>query len=565
MFNNNFRAILAVSLLSTSMCQATPPVLASTSSKPVGASSFEAGHAPGNAVSSGTTAATGWVASTSTFPQWLVIDLGAIYTLTSIHQTFAASDLWSFKIEGSNDNYVDDSYWTTLADETSGVAGQSFTLPVSGSFRYIRLYVTNAQSNAASSTGLSVAGHITTQSSASVPRPQRAASGGYTIGVQACNLWANKMDWQTLADYPDRVSIMGSYNEAYDISTDWQIKMAVEHGISFIQPCWFRQQGNEGAPTVMASFDHFLNSLANSAHYRSMLKFDIDWVNTGPAVGGSSGVADFVNNLVPYWINTYFSKPNYLTMYGKPVLAIYDFETFITQMGGLANAKSAIQSFRAAVAKAGYPGLYLETQQSGSTTPAGHWVVAGDPRGVSTMFGNYYTKDYAHTNADAAAAGFDFVFAYHLPTFTDLMVSKTPSDTEVMAEQTQAWSNWKQYSAVPTIVTASMGWNAAPWAENNDSWKLSTADWQSLLANNAKAAMAARVSGLSSKVIMLDNWNEYAEGHYIAPTSGDGYGYLDGVAAAFSPNWTASTAKTVDVTPNQSTIPQVLTPAVSSK
>ena len=542
---------------------ASPTLAASTVGKPAAASSFAAAHPAGSADVQSSKQVTSWVAASNSFPQWLVIDLGAIYKLNSVKQVFANIDLWSYKIEGSYDDYGTDAWWTTLADNSSGVLGQSFTSTVSGSFRYLRLYVTGSKKNTASSIGLSVNGTLVTQSSASVPTPKPAATGAYIVGAQACDLWANKMDWQTLNGYPARASIMGTYNEAYDVATDWQIKMAVEHGISFLQPCWYRLANNEGASTVMASYDQLLQSIANSATYRNSIKFSIDWINVGTGLGGASGVADFVNNLVPYWINTYFSKSNYLKFGGKPVLAIYDFETFISQMGSLANAQSAIQSFRKAVSKAGFAGLILETQQSGSTTPADHWVVGNDPRGVDVKFGNYYTKDYAHTNADAAAAGFDFAFAYHLPSFTDLMVSQTPTDAQATSEQEQAWSNWLQYSALPTIVTASMGWNAAPWSENNISWKLTTADYQSLLVS-AKSAMSARRSGMPTNMVLLDNWNEYGEGHYIAPTKGDSYGYLDAVGAVFSPNWPSVVPSSIDTMPNVTAIPQMLAPSGSA-
>ncbi len=535
---------------------ASPSPSASTTGKPAAASSFAVDHPPSSANVQSSKQVTSWVASTASFPQWLVIDLGAIYKLSSVRQIFASADDWSFKIEGSNDDYDNDAWWTTLADNTSGVSGRSFTSAVSGSFRYVRLYIIGSKAKAASSIGLSVNGTLVSQSSASVPTPKPAATGAYLVGAQACNLWANKMDWQTLNGYPDRLSIMGTYNEAYDVATDWQIKMAVEHGISFLQPCWYRLAGNEGASTVVASYDQLLHSIANSAKYRSSIKFSIDWINVGAGLGGASGVADFVNNLVPYWISTYFLKANYLKIDGKPVLAIYDFETFISQMGGLTNAQAAIQAFRQAVLKAGFPGLILETQQSGSTTPADHWVVGTDPKGVDVKFGNYFTRDYAHTNADAAAAGFDFAFAYHLPSFTDLMVSKTPTEAQVTGEQQQAWSNWLQYSAVPTIVTASMGWNAAPWAENNISWKLTPSDFKSLLLS-AKSAMAQR-SGTPTKMVLLDNWNEYGEGHYISPTKADGYGYLDAVGAAFSPDWPSTVSSRIDQMPDVTAIPQIL-------
>ncbi len=557
-------------VLSMSVCLAIgfcpAPVLASagveanTAGKPASASSAAAGHSPEYATGSGAVGSGGWMAATKDFPQWLVVDLGALYTIRSTTQTFGSADTWSYKIEGSNDDFEDDAYWTTLADVTSGAVGTNFTNAVSGNFRYVRLYVTGSKSNVANSVAFTVSGTLTQQSSASVPLPKPADTGAVLVGAQACNLWANRMDWQTIANYPDRASIMGTYDEAYDVSTDWQIKMAVEHGISFMQPCWFRLAENEGFPRVLASYDHFLNSLANSAKYRSLMRFDIDWINTGPEIGGTSGEDDFLKKLVPYWIKTYFSKPNYLKVDGKPVIAIYDYELFISQMGGLEKARNAVKAFREYVLDAGYPGMVLETQQSGSTTPASHWVVGHDPRGVDVKFGNYYTKDYTHTNADAAAAGFDAIFAYHIPTFTDLMLSAHPDEAQVTAEQVQAWSNWQQYSAIPSIVTASMGWNSAPWGGTSDTWKLTPTGWRSLLSS-AKTAMAARGTGIGSQIILLDNWNEYGEGHYIAPTRLDGYGYLDAVGAVFSPNWRTKVPALIDMTPDTVKIPHVLSPS----
>jgi hypothetical protein len=201
--------------------------------------------------------------------------------------------------------------------------------------------------------------------------------------------------------------------------------------------------------------------------------------------------------------------------------------------------------------------MVLLTQNSLSTTPANHWVLPGDPRGVSAEFGNLYTADYAHTNADAAAAGFDAVFAYHVPTFTDLMVSPTPTDAQVLSEQSQAWANWLSFSALPTVVTASVGWNAAPWKENDDSWRLTPTDWGTLLSQ-AKSALAARSHQGTGSVLLLDNWNEYAEGHDIAPTAQDGYTYLDAVGAAFSPGWPAKVPASIDTLPVKSAIPQLL-------
>ncbi|MGZ4974992.1 MAG: glycoside hydrolase family 99-like domain-containing protein, partial [Limisphaerales bacterium] len=39
---------------------------------------------------------------------------------------------------------------------------------------------------------------------------------------------------------------------------------------------------------------------------------------------------------------------------------------------------------------------------------------------------------------------------------------------------------------------------------------------------------------LGSKLLLLDNWNEWSEGHYIAPHREYGFGYLDAVRRVFS-------------------------------
>ena len=38
---------------------------------------------------------------------------------------------------------------------------------------------------------------------------------------------------------------------------------------------------------------------------------------------------------------------------------------------------------------------------------------------------------------------------------------------------------------------------------------------------------------LGSKMLLLDNWNEWGEGHYIAPYREFGFGYLDAVRKVF--------------------------------
>jgi hypothetical protein len=40
---------------------------------------------------------------------------------------------------------------------------------------------------------------------------------------------------------------------------------------------------------------------------------------------------------------------------------------------------------------------------------------------------------------------------------------------------------------------------------------------------------------LASRLILLDNWNEYGEGHFIFPAKEYRFGYLDAVRKVFAP------------------------------
>jgi len=102
------------------------------------ASTSNGDNIPSKAVD-GTTA-TDWVAQGAIFPQTLQVDLGASFALSSIRQRFHDNATFRYRLEGSNNA----TNWTVLVDRTTGVAGQVFTEPVSGSHRYVRLVVTGA-------------------------------------------------------------------------------------------------------------------------------------------------------------------------------------------------------------------------------------------------------------------------------------------------------------------------------------------------------------------------------------------------------------------------------------
>ncbi|MDR2041217.1 MAG: gamma-glutamyl-gamma-aminobutyrate hydrolase family protein [Tannerella sp.] len=75
----------------------------------------------------------------------------------------------------------------------------------------------------------------------------------------------------------------------------------------------------------------------------------------------------------------------------------------------------------------------------------------------------------------------------------------------------------------------------AVMVEEGTVWKLPPADFEILL-RKGKAFVENNFSKdeLGSRMILLDNWNEWSEGHYIAPYREYGFGYLDAIRRVFS-------------------------------
>ncbi len=344
-----------------------------------------------------------------------------------------------------------------------------------------------------------------------VPAPEPVSTDGFTVGVFRCPLWYEKTRpgcWDAIKPYPGRTPVLGYYNEACPEVVDWEIKYALDHGISFFWECWFREKGNEGSPEVKASLDDWLWEGFFKARYGGMINFAIVWENANAIAAGVSGEKDLLENLLPYWIENFFSRPNYQRVDGKPLLMIYGYNDLIEDLGGVGQTSRAIGEMKRICAEAGLGGLYVMAEH--------------------------------HMKLDVclrflADAGFDAVTSYHWPSFSGKM-PVVPGDIGTIVDlQQECWEELAQASGMPSAVTLSMGWDSRPWGGTyyKGEWHI-TPDQFEQLAFKAKDYALRQPSSPVSRLILLDNWNEYGEGHYIFPVEQFGFGYLDAVRNVFS-------------------------------
>ncbi len=345
------------------------------------------------------------------------------------------------------------------------------------------------------------------------PPPEAVDTGRYLIGAQMVPLWSPAPRWGPIKAYPDREPVLGWYAEGEPEVTDWEIKYALEHGISFFMVCWFRDKDNLGKQPIEVLFDHWVMRGLKESRYGNQIKFAIMWENVNPVACGVDSESDLTENLLPFWIEEYFSRPNYLRVDGMPVLSIFAVQKFIDDLGGEKKAAEAVEKMRAACRDAGLGGLMILGQHC--------WGPVEEPL------------------RQMDALGFDYAFAYHLPTFMPALGGpfkepKTLAGDVVMDAIDECW---ELAGPVPYIPTISMGWDSRPWGTSHSAaqWRL-TPDELRVLCQRAKDLVDRREpGGLDSRMILLDNWNEYGEGHYIFPTRQYGFGYLDAIREVFAP------------------------------
>ena len=346
-----------------------------------------------------------------------------------------------------------------------------------------------------------------------VPPPQPVSTGNYLVGAFRCPLWSEEtrggMAWKPIFDYPEREPVLGWYDEADPEVVDWEVKYALEHGISFFIECWYRRSDNAGKP-VEDTLSHWLKKGLFKSRYGQQFRFAIMWENINRIASSMSSRQDLMENLMPYWIEHFFSKPNYLKIDGKPVFMIYGYQRFIEDLGGIEEARQTVDMMRQACREAGFGGMILISEH--------HLPVDREL-------------------PEPKAAGFDIITSYHWPSF-----ARTGSPAEyadplkIKAMQRTCWSGLGEISGLPAIATVSMGWDSKPWGSSYSSlaWELGPGDFKELCRDAAGFLSNQPEHTLSSRMVLLDNWNEYGEGHYIFPTRRFGFGYLEAIREVFS-------------------------------
>ena len=330
-----------------------------------------------------------------------------------------------------------------------------------------------------------------------VPEPQPVGTQ-VLVGAQNCPLWEADQPqmWNQVLKHPERTPALGFYSQENPEVADWETKWAVEHGISFFVYCWYRN--GQGGPVKMR-FGSAIHDALLKSRYVSKMKFAIMWENQARGTAGVSSEADLMENLLPFWTQNYFRHSSYLKIDNKPLLFIYRPEFLVQDLGGVDKVRAALDKMRRDCRKAGFDGLYVLGEYRGL-----------DPKHLELM----------------KQLGLDYTFAYCW------YVQGSPNPQQAIAAQLDYINRTRRMGILPEVVTVSQGWSG--WQDEGSIWKIPPAQYKELLEKAKAVVRTFPATELGSKILLLDNWNEWSEGHYIAPHREYGFGYLDAVREVFS-------------------------------
>lgn len=348
------------------------------------------------------------------------------------------------------------------------------------------------------------------------PRPEVARAsyvpelkpvrGPFEVGAYYFPGWKSRGQWQPIESFPERKPVLGWYREGDPAVADWQIKWAVEHGITFFAYDWYWSQGAR-------QLEHGLHDGYLKARYRHLLKFCLLWANHNPPKTSSQEDCLAVTR---YWIESYFRRPEHLTIDGKPVMIIFSPHRLTEDLGS-AGVKKAFDAMREECRRAGLKGLYL-------------LACVADAGGTRS----------------AAAEGYDAITAYNWPGLGMKGEGMFAPFAGLLEGYRRNWEHLAQQSPIPMMVPVCGGWDSRPWhGANNlvrygrtpELFRQHLLDARRFIETHTSDGGVTRRpesqdGGSRSsplRVVLVEAWNEWGEGSYIEPHQEFGFGYLDAI------------------------------------
>ncbi len=320
-------------------------------------------------------------------------------------------------------------------------------------------------------------------------KPQISDSLNTDLGMVMYPMWREGMHfgWDTISPYADeREPLMGYYTEGQREVADWQNKWMAEHGVDFALYPFVRPNSTDGEPVKKPVRSEDLNDGYLNSEYSADIDFAV--FLSAYSISNYHGADEFIENVIPYLSEYYFSDPRYKVIGDKLPVFVYSLKSMCDNLGGTEGVKSIIQAFRAEAQRLGFSDIVFCADAAGDT---GHSLVAeiGEP-----------IRIWSYTS------------------FTD--------NADYIMEKTREEYEFSE-NYIPSI---SVGYDTTPWRDSQ-AGIMSSDDLKSI-CDSVKKENGYQSS--NEKIVLFTCWNEYGEGHYFAPSNRNGFDFLNVIRDEFT-------------------------------
>ena len=318
-----------------------------------------------------------------------------------------------------------------------------------------------------------------------------------------------------------RKPLWGYVNEADPFVMEMEIAAATAHGVNVFIYDWYWYDRRPFLENCLN--DGFLKARNNGD-----MKFYLMWANHDAGVQWDKRISNDGDTII--WlgsqnfdefkiigrrlIDKYFHLPNYYTIDDKPVFMIYDVPNFVRGLGGVKEAREALDWFRNECIASGLPGLHLQFTMYSETAINLSGVDAGK---------DVPAKDFADK------LGFDSATHYQYCHYANI----DRPYPEIMKDVEAEWKKLDEQFNFPYFAHVSVGWDNNPrfWDRRSGVTTENTPENIEKALRAAKAYADAHPD--QAPLITINSWNEWTETSYLQPDDLYGYGYLEAIKRVF--------------------------------
>ena len=309
--------------------------------------------------------------------------------------------------------------------------------------------------------------------------------------------WDSPAKWAPIrAQAPERKPVLGWYDESNPECVDWQIKWAVENGITGFVLDWYWNDGR-------GHLDHWLKAYRR-ARYRDLLKLFVLWCDHKATDVRS---LDDMRRLARHWVDDLFSLESYYRIDGRPVVAVFAPGSLRTSLGGSEGVRAALDSAQTMAREAGHPGILFLS--------SGNNFGAGSARQL-------------------AAEGYGGATTYHEvgTDYHDCPNQQMRSYRKQVSTVPAAWR--RKVRSAPDfryLPVVDSGWDSRPW----HGWSGSVVHgrtvplFETWLREGREFCREHEID-----VLVLGPLNEWGEGSYLEPCTEFGFGMYEAVRRVFA-------------------------------